>query len=102
MNDPTIDSEFSFFIVSDFSSMFSTFTGASCRPFVMELTYTDPAVTLLSSNAFTDCCYITSVNIPQSVVNIQSYSFYGCTSLTSIIIPAAVSKNNACSSALRT
>ena len=44
----------------------------------------------ISSNAFTNCTNLVSVNIPNSVVSIGSVAFYNCSSLTSITIPNSV------------
>jgi hypothetical protein len=40
--------------------------------------------------AFSDCTYLTSIDIPDGVTSIGSNAFYGCTSLTSIDIPDGV------------
>ena len=38
-------------------------------------------------NAFSNCSYLTSIEIPASVTSIGSYAFYKCTSLESITLP---------------
>ena len=49
-------------------------------------TYT---VTAIGERAFVRC-YLTSIDIPNSVTSIGQYAFYGCGSLTSIDIPNSV------------
>ena len=36
---------------------------------------------------FSNCAYIKSVSIPESVININSGAFSGCASLTKVILP---------------
>ena len=43
-------------------------------------------------SAFEDCTGLTSITIPDSVINIGIYAFSGCSSLTSINIPASVTE----------
>ncbi len=47
-------------------------------------------VTSIEDNAFKDCNYLTSVDIPNSVTSIGNSAFYDCRSLTSITIPNSV------------
>ena len=49
-------------------------------------TYT---VTSIGNRAFANC-YITSVDIPDSVISIDSYAFASCHSLTSVTIPGSI------------
>ena len=53
-------------------------------------TYKDKPVTAIASDAFANNSIITSVIIPDSVVDIGYYAFEGCTGLTSIVIPNSV------------
>ena len=42
------------------------------------------SVTSIGSEAFLNCCGLTSITIPNSVTSIGNYAFYGCSGLTSI------------------
>ena len=44
-------------------------------------------VTSIGNNAFYDCTNLTSVTIPNNVINIGSGAFSGCTNLTGVTIP---------------
>lgn len=44
-------------------------------------------VTVIKDNAFTGCCSLTSVDIPQSTMNIGNHAFSYCSKLTTINIP---------------
>ena len=44
-------------------------------------------ITFVESNAFRNCCFITSITIPNSVVSFGDYAFYNCLSLSSITLP---------------
>ena len=56
-----------------------------------KITYnaTEYNVTSIGS-AFSNCEYLTSITIPNSVTSIGNCAFYGCSSLTSITIPNSV------------
>ena len=45
---------------------------------------------IVAADAFHGCGELTSVSIPDSVINIGDSAFYGCTALTSITIPDSV------------
>ena len=45
---------------------------------------------IIADSAFDDCDSLTSIVIPDSVINIGSYAFDDCDSLTSIVIPDSV------------
>ena len=47
-------------------------------------------VTLISSNAFSDCTGLTTVKIPASVKTIDPLAFSGCTNLRSVTLPDSV------------
>ena len=49
-------------------------------------------VTRISSRAFEDCSYITSVTIPNTVTDIEFCSFHNCSSLTFVDIPNSVKR----------
>lgn len=46
----------------------------------------------LGSGVFSGCSNLSSVTLPESLVEIPSYTFSGCTSLTAITIPSGVKK----------
>lgn len=48
------------------------------------------AVVVISGNAFYDCGFLESIEIPESVNNIGNSAFAGCRSLKSIVIPSGV------------
>ena len=48
------------------------------------------SVTSIGSNAFFDSPNLSSVIIPNSVINIEDYAFYGCVNLTAVAIPQSV------------
>lgn len=53
--------------------------------------YTIPSsVKSISTNAFTDCIYLTGVIIPSSVIEIGTFAFAFCTGLTTVTIPATL------------
>ena len=45
---------------------------------------------VIANTAFMDCCFLTSIDIPNSVISIGDDAFHSCYSLTSIIIPNSV------------
>ena len=45
---------------------------------------------VIANAAFMDCCFLTSIDIPNSVISIGDDAFHSCYSLTSIIIPNSV------------
>ncbi len=47
-------------------------------------------VTKIGNEAFYNCNYLTSIEIPNSVTSIGNYAFYSCSGLTSIEIPNSV------------
>lgn len=49
-------------------------------------------LTMIDCRAFCDCKSLTSIAIPDGVVEIGKSAFYGCTGLTSIAIPDSVKK----------
>ena len=51
---------------------------------------TDYSVTSIGIQAFYECYYLTSVNIPNSVTSIGESAFFDCDSLTSVTIPNSV------------
>ena len=50
----------------------------------------DGSVTHIGDNAFSGCCGITSIIIPNSVTSIGKNAFFGCKDLTSLVIPDSV------------
>ena len=44
----------------------------------------------IADSAFEECCSLTSIEIPDSVIGIGDHAFSGCSSLTSIVIPNSV------------
>lgn len=48
------------------------------------------SVTEIGSSAFSGCCSLKNIEIPNGVREILDGAFYGCTSLTNVIIPENV------------
>ena len=57
---------------------------------VIPATYKDKAVTSIGSDAFSGCCGLTRIDIPNSVHSIGQGAFGCCCALESIIIPVGV------------
>lgn len=57
---------------------------------VIPSTYNGLPVTDIKSYAFDDYKNLTSITIPNSIINIGEYAFYNCTSITSIVVPDSV------------
>ncbi len=49
-------------------------------------------VTVIAAESFYTCKNLTSVTIPDGVIEIEEVAFYGCSKLTSVEIPASVTK----------
>ena len=47
-------------------------------------------VTTICSYAFQSCANLTTVELPESLLNIEASAFYGCTGLTEMVIPDGV------------
>ena len=47
-------------------------------------------VTTIENNAFSGCCGLTSVSIPDSIVSIGDFSFSECSGLDEIVVPNSV------------
>ena len=47
-------------------------------------------VTIIESNTFDDCYYVTSIELPSGLISIESSAFIRCRSLASITIPASL------------
>ena len=52
---------------------------------------TDGSVTKIAASAFSNCGSLTSITIPDAIINVESDSFWGCDNLTTITIGAGVS-----------
>ena len=59
-----------------------------------EVTYKDKTlkVTRIGMGAFSQCYYLTSITIPNSVTSIRGFAFEACTDLTHITIPNSVTE----------
>jgi len=57
---------------------------------VIASTFNGYPVTAIADSAFSSCVNLTSVTIPNSVINIRDLAFYNCTSLTNAAIPDSV------------
>ena len=51
-------------------------------------TYNGKAVTVICDSGFMNMPYLTTITIPDSVVNIDNYAFYNCLKLNNIVLPA--------------
>jgi hypothetical protein len=55
-------------------------------------TVPEGVTSLKDNDAFYDCWNLTSVNLPNSLTDLRSYTFYSCTALKSITIPEGVTR----------
>lgn len=63
---------------------------ATSGALVIPSTYNGKPVTTIGRSAFSDCDYLTSVTIPDSVTSIGDDAFWACCGLTEITIPDSV------------
>lgn len=54
----------------------------------------DGSITSLGTDAFYGCEYLTGIDIPNSVINIDRYAFGYCKALTSVTIPDSITQVN--------
>ena len=72
------------------------YTGAENEALVIPATFYDETdgkwykVIAIDSSAFDSCTKLTSIDIPDSITNIERNVFFGCTNLTNITIPDSV------------
>jgi len=64
-------------------------TGAFFNSTVKSLTLPD-SLKIINSNAFSTCCSLTSVTIPEGVENIEYGAFYSCSSLKEVSLPSTL------------
>ena len=64
--------------------------GKTCASLVISDKINDVAVRKIGDSAFYNCRHLTSITIPDSVINIDNSAFRGCTGLTSVTIPDSV------------
>lgn len=88
-NDP---SSFTFELTADGGSGYivTAFIGEETEV-VIPATHNGKPVKGIGEGAFKDCVDITSVVIPNSILNIEDHAFKGCTGLLNIFIPNSVS-----------
>ena len=66
------------------------YTGDIVIPSTVNYDGSEYSVAMIARSAFSGCTSLTSIEIPNSVTNIDERTFSGCTSLTSIEIPNSV------------
>ena len=70
--------------------LFSPSSAANAPKIVQVEFETGSSCTTIADYAFTNCTYLTSINLPESITSIGYGAFKGCTSLTGITIPEYV------------
>lgn len=78
------------FYSSYFSKYENDYTGDIIIPETVKYGTRNFKVTSINNNAFYDCKYLNSVQIPQSVKFLGAASFSGCEKLVSIILPNTI------------
>ena len=68
------------------------YSGAFIIPPRVELNGNTYAVQSIAVGAFGECAGLTSIDIPDTVTDIDSWAFCGCTGLTAINIPSSVKR----------
>ncbi len=72
------------------TTSYNSYTGTVVIPEIVTYAEVDYEVQGIGYEAFRACSGVTSIIIPESVSQLDSYAFYGCTSLVTIDIPIGV------------
>ena len=73
-----------------YSDLSYEYSGAVTIPSTVTYRGTTYSVTKIGQDAFYSCSDLTSVNIPNSIIFIDSRAFGDCSGLTSVVIPNSV------------
>ena len=77
-------------------SGYNPYTGDVIIPDSISYSGTTYPVKWIYNDAFSNCSELTSITIPNTVIEILSYAFYGCNGLTSVTIPNSVTYIGEC------
>lgn len=81
----TLSSDGTYFILTDLGRCTDT-------DILIPSTYSGKPVSAIDEQAFFQCKFIHSIDLPDSILSIGSKAFYGCSNLTSIILPARLTE----------
>ncbi len=80
------------FALSNDKDSYALVSSGTCydNEIIIPSKYKGLPVSSIGNNTFYGCIFISSIEIPSSIISIGEYAFYNCSSLTSIAIPNSV------------
>ena len=67
-----------------------TYNGVDGVPMDVTNVRVDPSVTIISEEAFEDCCQLEQVELPEGLIRIDDRAFHSCKSLKTINLPSTL------------